>query len=150
MTQLLLALGILLSSASSFAQGLPRNQPVLECTENCRRFNNEGTCEYRSECRFDGDCVSFKTCGSFDFFGGCSDERVTKTCAVPACPGYPIPSPQFPITCESRCQKRDAFGKCIYTTGCEIQGRCMTQTDCEKFDTFGEKCLSERLVRSCY
>jgi hypothetical protein len=124
--------------------------PVLECTESCRRFANDSSCAYRSSCRFEGNCVTARTCASFDFFGGCGDERETKTCAVPVCPGYPVPAPQFPITCETRCQKRDSYGQCLYTTACEINGRCMKLTDCEKFDSFGEKCLSERVVQSCF
>ncbi len=124
--------------------------PVLECTESCRRFEMDGTCSHRSTCLKVGDCMTATTCESFDFFGACRDERVTKTCAVAACPGYPIPAPQFPISCQSSCQKRNTQGDCIYTTSCEITGRCVQVTDCERFNTFGDTCLSERVIHSCY
>jgi hypothetical protein len=124
--------------------------PVLECMESCQRFERDGTCKHRSSCLKQGDCMTATTCESFDFFGVCKDERVTKTCAVASCPGYPVPAPQFPISCESACQKRNSHGDCVYSTSCEITGRCVQITDCERFNTFGDTCLSERIVHACY
>ncbi|NBT36182.1 MAG: hypothetical protein EBT03_11740 [Betaproteobacteria bacterium] len=128
----------------------PVPAPVLQCTEGCQKFDYTGACTYRTTCLQQGDCMSLTSCARFDFSGACTDSRVTQTCAVAGCPGYPLPAPQFPITCESGCQKRDVHGDCIYTARCEIIGRCIHRTDCERFNNFGDECLSERVLHSCY
>jgi len=127
---------------------------ILECIESCQRFDFDGTCTYRTQCQITsgpaGDCMTTATCAQFDFDGKCRDEVIKKVCAVPACPQYPVPAPQFPIACESQCQKRDITGNCVYFTGCEIQGRCMHQTECQRFDAFNQNCLSEKIQHTCY
>ncbi len=143
------AISVLFSLAAGAAEQAPGN-PVLQCAELCKRFEQDGTCTSRSTCLKQGDCMTATSCEGFDFFGACNDERVVKTCAVAACPGYPVPAPQFPISCQTSCQKRNSFGDCIYTTSCEIQGRCVQVTDCEKFNSFGDTCLSERVLHTCY
>lgn len=148
MPKMLLAL--VLSCASLMASHPAIAEPILQCTEICQQFAFNGSCNYRTSCTLSGDCMTSKTCAQFDYRGLCLDEAIQKTCAVATCPGVPATPPQFPITCEIRCQKRDSFGRCLYTTGCEIQGRCIRLTDCERFDNFGKTCLSERIIQTCY
>ena len=124
--------------------------PVLQCTDGCQKFDFTGACTYHTNCQKDADCMTFTQCARFDFTGACTDESATRSCAVAACPGYPVPSPQFPITCQTQCQKRDISGNCIYTTGCQIDGRCTHETRCERFNNFGDQCVSETTTHTCY
>ena len=126
------------------------DEPILQCTETCQQFAFNGSCSYRTRCDISAECMTLTTCAQFDSRGRCLDERVQKLCALPVCPGYPVPAPSFPISCDSECQKRDSFGKCVYFSRCEIQGRCMHQTECERFDTFDKKCISEKTQHTCY
>lgn len=125
-------------------------QPVLECIETCQRFDGGGDCQYRTSCVFSGDCVSAKSCARFDSYGACKDERTRKICGIPSCPGVPQPLPQFPIGCEEVCQKRNSYGDCVYTSRCEIRDRCVHLTTCERFDSYGEACVSEQAQHACY
>lgn len=145
-----LMLTLLLLSAPLASAKAPVLPPVLECTETCQQFAFNGSCNYRTSCLLAGDCMTSRTCAQFDYRGTCMDEAFQKTCAVATCPGVPAAPPQFPIRCEIRCQKRDPYGNCLYTTDCDIQGRCIRLTDCERFDTFGTTCISERTTQSCY
>ncbi len=153
-----LLLALLLASLSTFVAtpgsakipGNPGPIPVLQCMENCQKFDISGDCTFRTTCLQQGDCMSLTSCARFDLHGTCTDVRVTQTCAIAGCPGYPLPAPQFPITCETACQKRDIHGDCVYTARCEINGRCVRRTDCERFDIHGDQCLSERVQHSCY
>lgn len=140
----------LATSGSANLPGTPGPIPVLQCTEGCQKFDYTGDCTFRTTCLQQGDCMSLTACAHFDYTGACTDTKITQNCAIPACPGYPIPLPQFPITCETGCQKRDVRGDCVYTTRCEIIGRCTHRTECERFNNFGDECLSERVQHSCY
>lgn len=152
MKTLLSALILISSITSSWATpGSPDGPtPVLQCIEGCQKFDYTGDCTFRTTCLQQGDCMSLTSCAHFDYTGTCTDTKVTQNCALPTCPGYPVPTPAFPITCETGCQKRDIRGDCVYTSRCEIVGRCTHRTDCERFDIHGEQCLSERVQHTCY
>lgn len=55
------------------------------------------------------------------------------------------------LTCTEQCQEFDAFAnQCLYQTTCELQGRCVTHTYCDRWDAFSQTCLTEVDETSCH
>ncbi len=112
--------------------------PLPSCEEKCQYFS-DGTCHYKTRCEYQNNCLLASSCEKFDTFDNiCRSEKTQVVCS--------------PTTsCTEFCQYFDTFdNECKYRTKCTIQGNCIQQTTCERWDSFEKQCLSEMTKTKCW
>ncbi|MEN9722077.1 MAG: hypothetical protein RJB38_63 [Pseudomonadota bacterium] len=70
------------------------------------------------------------------------------TLANPPYPGSPSCEPRAPIACVEACQRFQVDGSCLYRTGCNWNGECMTSSVCGSFN-FQGRCLYDHTETTC-
>lgn len=137
--KLVILYAIFLMSTSAFAG--------LSCSERCEKTNWEGRCTSRSECIWDGNCVTERTCDSFNWEGRCMSRSSSTTCEDPTPEPDPIPEPTQ-LSCSEDCEKTNWEGRCMSRSECIWEGDCVTKRYCVSFNWEG-RCMARSSTTTC-
>jgi len=116
-------------ASSSFGQ-------TLTCTESCQYWDDfDRVCDYATRCEVSPGLLRYRYCDRFDSFERKCISESTKVSPHKINPYAALPS------CTESCQYFDDFtGQCMYRTKCEYSSSILKHTECEKWDSFDQKC----------
>lgn len=117
--------------------------PLPSCTSSCQHYDSHNQeCRYETSCEYTGRCLRERVCDVYDSFDqACITEKTTTTCATDW---------GSQISCVSQCQHYDSFNKeCRYQTSCTIQGNCIVEKRCDRWDSFDQVCKAEKTTTRC-